>query len=470
MKNILIIGAGVAGQMVVNEIRQKKNITSKYRLAGFLDDNPSVKMAVKLPVLGKIADAPSVIEKQGIDEVIIAIPSAGEEVIGRIVAALSQCGVAVKIVPGIYEIIEGKVRFNQIREIQPRDLLGREEVGFDQDQIRGYYRNKTVLVTGAGGSIGREIFLHLLKLPVKKAVAFGHGENSIHSLIVAVGKDKRFEYCIGDVKDREKLANAMKRYKPDIVFHAAAHKHLPLMEDHPDEAVLTNVMGSYFTAKTAVDAKVKRFVLVSTDKAVHPTSVMGATKRIAENIILSLNSLQKTTRFSVTRFGNVLGSRGSVIPVIEQQIANGGPITITHPDITRYFMSIPEAARLVIKSATLDKNGEVFELDMGKPVKILELAKNLLRLHGYGDREIPVVFTGLRKGEKMHEELSYNAEKLKPSRFAKLYLAENPEPKWGADEIEQKLGELVNAAGSFDQKTIRRALKKILPEYHGEMK
>lgn len=470
MKNILIIGAGVAGQMVVKEIRQKKNISGRYRLTGFLDDDPARKTVLKLPVLGKISDAPAVIEKHGIDEVIIAIPSAGEEVISRIVSVLSQCGVTVKIVPGIYEIIEGKVRFNQIRAIQPRDLLGREEVGFDLEKIRSYYRNKTVFVTGAGGSIGREIFLHLLKLPVKKAVAYGHGENSIHSLIVAVGKDKRFAYSIGDVKDYEKLQSEMRRYKPDIVFHAAAHKHLPLMEDHPDEAVKTNVLGSYMTAKASIEAKVKRFVLVSTDKAVHPTSVMGATKRIAENIILSFNGLQRATRFSITRFGNVLGSRGSVIPVIEQQIAKGGPITITHPEITRYFMSIPEAARLVIKSATLDKNGEVFELDMGKPVKILELAKNLLRLHGYSDRDVPIVFTGLRKGEKMHEELSYSAEKLEPSRFAKLFLSADKMARMSGNEIENTVGELLKAAESYDQKNIRKAIKKLLPEFNGDLK
>ena len=470
MKNVLVIGAGEAGKMVVNEVRRKKNIAGRYRLAGFLDDRLSGKTVLKLPVLGKIADAPDVIGKHGINEVIIAIPSAGEDVVNRIVSALSPCGVTVKIVPGIFEIIEGKVRFSQIRAIQPRDLLGREEVGFDIGKIRSLYRNKTVLVTGAGGSIGREIFLHLLKLPVKKAVAFGHGENSIHSLIVAVGKDRRFEYCIGDVKDEQKIAGAMKKYKPDIVFHAAAHKHLPLMEDHPDEAVKTNVLGSYRTARASIGAKVKRFIMVSTDKAVHPTSVMGATKRIAENIVLSLNGLQKTTRFSVTRFGNVLGSRGSVIPVIEQQIARGGPITVTHPEITRYFMSIPEAARLVIKSATLGGEGEVFELDMGRPVKIVELAKNLLRLHGYDEKDIPIVFTGLRKGEKMHEELSYSAEKLGPSPFAKLFLSKDRAERMGGREMENMLDELRKAAETCDQKTIRKAIKKHLPEFHGEMK
>lgn len=470
MKNILIIGAGVAGKMVVREIRQKKNIAGKYRIAGFLDDDASKKSVSGLPVLGRISDAKNVIASHSVNEVIISIPSAGEDVIRRIVSILSRTGVTVKIVPGIFEIIEGRVRFSQIRAIQPSDLLGREEIGFNRAMIASYYRNKTVFVTGAGGSIGREIFLHLLKLPVKKCVAFGHGENSIHSLIVTVGKDRRFAYVIGDVKDRDKLDEAMKKYKPDIVFHAAAHKHLPLMEDYPDEAVKTNIIGTYRTALAAAEAGVKRFVLVSTDKAVRPTSVMGATKRLAERIVLSMGDIFRKTRFSLTRFGNVLGSRGSVIPVIEQQIAGGGPVTVTHPDITRYFMSIPEAARLVIQSATIDKKGEVFELDMGKPVRILDLAKNLVRLYGYDEKDIRIVFTGIRKGEKMHEELTYSAEQLGSTKFEKLFESREEIKKMGRQELEEMTAEFLKAANSFDQIRIRRALKKYLPEFSGDMK
>ncbi len=466
MKKVLIVGAGEAGQMVAREIRKKKNIAAKYRLAGFLDDSQRRKSVSGLPVLGTISDAPAVIRDRGIQEVIIAIPSAAEDVIRRIVSVLSRCEVPVRIVPGIYEIIEGRVRFDQIRLIRPEDLLGREEVGFDAAQIRPYYRGRTVMVTGAGGSIGSEIVLHLLKLPVRRVVAFGHGENSIHALKTAAGRDARFTFCIGDVRDAGKLRQVIARYRPQIVFHAAAHKHVPLMEAHPDEAVKTNVLGTELTLKACVDGGVKRFVLVSTDKAVRPASVMGATKRIAERITLSYNRIQKKTFCSLTRFGNVLGSRGSVIPTFRQQIEQGGPLTVTHRDMTRYFMSIPEAARLVIKSATL-LNGEVFELDMGKPVRILDLAKNLLRLYGYGEQDVPIVFTGLRPGEKMHEELAYPCESLVPTVFPKLLVSRESAPAMSRNEIGKMVRDLETAACSGRPAAVRKTLALYLGTERG---
>ncbi len=467
MKNILIIGAGSAGQMTASEIIKKKDIAAKYRIAGFLDDRDGLSECMGKPVLGKIADAQEIIAKHSIDEVIIAIPSAGKDVIQRIVSVLSKTQAVVKIVPGIYEIIEGNVLYNQIRRIQPSDLLGREEVGFDLEKISPFYNNKTVLVTGAGGTIGRDIFLHLLGLPIKKAIAFGHGENSIHSLIVKVGSDPRFQYCIGDIRDLEKIRYELKRFKPDVLFHAAAHKHLPLMEDYPDEAVKTNVFGTYYTALAAIQAGVKEFVLVSTDKAVKPTSIMGATKRAAEKVILSLNHLQKVTHFRLTRFGNVLGSSGSAIPVFANQIENGGPLTVTHPEITRYFMSIGEAARLVIKAATVE-GGKIFVMDMGRPIRILDLAKNLIKLYGYTEDEIKIIFTGLRKGEKMHEELSYSHESLKPSVYEKLFISDEDFVPLNEEELRTMISEFAEAADGYNEDEIKKVIKKYVPEYQGK--
>jgi FlaA1/EpsC-like NDP-sugar epimerase len=464
MKRVLIIGAGSAGQMVASEILNKKDISRKYTIAGFLDDRGDNSPVMGLPILGKIYDAPSVIMNNAIDEVIIAIPSAGKEVIQRILAVLSLTQTPVRIVPGIFEIIEGKVQYSQIRDIQPSDLLGREEVGLDLDRISPFYKGKTVLVTGAGGSIGREIFLHLLKLPIKRAVAFGHGENSIHSLIVSQSNDDRFEYCIGDIKDIQKLLHEFSRFKPDIVFHAAAHKHLPLMEEYPDEAVKTNIIGTYYTALASIQSGVRDFVFVSTDKAVNPSSVMGATKRVAEKIVLSFNEMQDVTRFCITRFGNVLGSRGSVIPVFTEQIEKGGPITITHPEITRYFMSIPEAARLVIKAATVP-DGKIFVMDMGRPIRILDLAKNLLKIYGYSEQDIPIIFTGLRKGEKMHEELTYSRDALKISGYDRLFISGEDFKFLRRDDIKSMITELSESAENFNASSILPALRKYIPEY-----
>ncbi len=464
MKRVLIIGAGSAGQMVASEIRNKKDISLKYTVVGFLDDNKELVSCLGLPVFGPLSGAREAIVSNGIDEVIIAIPSAGKDVIQKIVSDLSGAEALIKIVPGIYEIIEGSVNYGQIRAIQPSDLLGREEVGYDFDKIFPFYNGKTVLVTGAGGSIGRELFLQLFKLPIKKAVAFGHGENSIHSLIVDIGHDKRFDYCIGDVRDIEKLIFEFGRYRPDIVFHAAAHKHLPLMEDYPDEAVKTNIVGTYYTALASIQAGVHDFIFVSTDKAVNPTSVMGATKRAAEKIILSLNRMQSVTNFRLTRFGNVLGSRGSVIPVFTRQIEKGERLTVTHPDMTRYFMSVSEAARLMLKAAT-EPLGKIFVMDMGRPIRILDLAKSLLSIYGYNEKNFPIDFSGLRKGEKMHEELSYSHEQLKPSAYEKLFLSREDFIPLCREDIISMVTELADAAEKNDRNSIYSKLGKFVSEF-----
>ena len=336
--------------------------------------------------------------------------------------------------------------------------MGREEVGFDIDKISHYYKDKTIFVTGAGGSIGSQIFKELFELPVKNIVAFGHGENSIHNLIVKMGNDKRFRYVIGDIKDKDKIEYEIGRFKPDIIFHVA-HKHVPLMEDYPDEAVKNNILGTYNVAKASLINSVCKFVFVSTDKAVNPSSVMGATKRISEKIILSLNRDQDKTKFQLTRFGNVLGSRGSVIPIFKEQIEKGGPITVTHKDMTRFFMSLREAARLVIKSATID-TGKIFVLDMGKAVNIVELAKNLIKLYGYNEDEIPIIYTGIRAGEKLNEEIFSNKELLKESHFEKLFVSSEESLFYTNDEIEDMVRNFKNIVEKHNNFDIVALLKK----------
>jgi FlaA1/EpsC-like NDP-sugar epimerase len=459
MKNLLIIGAGSAGKMVANEILNHKDTSKIFQIIGFLDDNKNIKNIGDLPVLGPISNAKAIITKYNIDEVIIAIPSAGREVINKIVNSLYKANVNIKIVPGIFEIIEGKVNLNQIRDIDAKDLLGREEIGFDVKKILPYYKNKTILITGAGGSIGSEILRQLLKLNIKKVIAFGHGENSIHSLVSSLNYDKKIEYIIGDIKDQEKLDHELKKHKIDIFFHAAAHKHVPLMEAYPDEAVKNNIIGTYNCALSAIKNKVKKFILISTDKAVNPTSVMGQTKRIAEKIVLSLNNLQDTTKFSLTRFGNVLSSRGSVVPVFKRQIQAGGPVTVTHRNVTRYFMSIPEAARLVIKAATID-NGNIFILDMGKPIKIVDLAKTMIRLYGYDENQIKIKYIGLQKGEKMHEDLHTRKEILKKTEFDKLLVSNEKDGLLSEAELNDMIEIFRQSNKNFDRKKIISLLIK----------
>ncbi len=464
MRNLLIIGAGEAGKMVAREIQVQSRMTSRYQLLGFLDDDTRKRKEDGIVVLGTIDEAPSVIKKYQITDVIIAIPSAGQDTINRILNSIPQNSVQIKIIPGLFEIIEGDLSLRYLRGFEAADLLGREEVGFDREQLIPFYKNKTVLVTGGGGSIGSEIVRQLLALPVDRVIALGHGENSIHTLINEIGKDKRFSYVIADIRDPEKLQMVLRQFQPQVIFHAAAHKHVPLMEEFPDEAVKNNILGTYNVAQAAIQQGVARFILVSTDKAVNPTSVMGASKRMAERIILSLNRQQDITHFSLTRFGNVLGSRGSVIPLFQQQIRQGGPLSVTHPDITRYFMSIREAARLVIKSASLD-SGNIFVLDMGKPLRILDLARKMIRLSGFEEEEIPIIFTGLRPGEKLHEEILTESENLSISQFDKLFVSHESVLNLDRKEMIEILKVLEEAARSSDNSAIINILLDKLPEF-----
>ena len=462
MRKLLIIGAGNAGKTIAQEILSHRS--DRYMIVGFLDDNPAIKERCGKPVLGPIQQARNIIFQNEIDEVLIAIPSANRETMRKIFASLAYTPVHIKIVPSILEIIEGTVSLHHIRQIEPVDLLGREEVDLAIDKLYPFYQNTHVLVTGGGGSIGSEIVRQLLSLPIQKATAFGRGENSIYELLQSIQSEK-LHYRIGDIRDANLMKHELSLLHPDIVFHAAAHKHVPFMEEFPHEALMNNIIGTWNTLQASYEAHVKRFVMISTDKAVHPTSVMGATKRLAEKLVFSMGKAWNM-RTSVVRFGNVLGSRGSVLPRFIQQIQAGGPVTITHPEMKRYFMSIREAARLVIQSAVLQQ-GNIHILDMGEPISILEMAKTLIALYS-SENEIEIIFTGLRPGEKLNEELVEDPKQLSPSEFPKLHYTEETS-LWTPDETSQFIEETKEAISSYDGRVIRKFIKKWIPDYQGEL-
>ena len=418
-KRTLIVGAGAAGTMVAKHL--KNSGEADLNPIGYVDDDPKKwHMDIfDIPVLGKISDIEKVVEKHKVEWIVIAIPSLKKSELNRIVDLCTKTKVKVQIMPKLEDIMTGKVSVTSFRDVEVEDLLGREPVELDMKGISEKLKGKTVLVTGAGGSIGSEICRQVSKFRPKRLLLLGHGENSIYQINLELQnkyKDK-FEIIplIADIQDRDRIFEIMDRYRPQVVYHAAAHKHVPLMEYNPKEAVKNNIFGTKNVAEAAGTYKVDTFVLISTDKAVNPTNVMGATKRCAEIIIQELNQ-QYETKYVAVRFGNVLGSRGSVIPLFKKQIREGGPVTVTHPDMTRYFMTIPEASRLVIQAGALAKGGEIFVLDMGEPVKIVDLAKNLIKLSGFTEEEIPITFTGIRPGEKLYEELM-NEDEVHPEQI-----------------------------------------------------
>lgn len=462
MKNLLIIGAGDAGTTVLNEIKNNSELKSVYNIVGFADDK--VKSVNEYPVLSNLDNIEPVIKEYAVQELVIAIPSARRSVIERIVSSVENCDVKIKIVPCVLDIINGDFQLNQIRDIDATDLLGREEIGFNEKELIEEYRDQIILITGGGGSIGSEIIRQLLLLPVKSVIALGHGENSIYELLSEFGKDSRFEYIIGDVRDYKKLEFEFLKHRPHRVFHAAAHKHVPLMEKYPDEAIKNNVVGTYNCAKAAINSGVKRFNLVSTDKAVNPTSVMGTTKRVGEMIVHSLNALYPKCKLSYTRFGNVLGSKGSVVPFFKKQIKGGGPITVTHPEITRYFMSIPEAARLVLKAGVLNC-GDLYILEMGDPIKIADLAKRMISLSGYCSDEISIIYTGLRPGEKLYEELLIKGEEIVETGYDRLLVSKAKQEILTEKEIERLISSLIMVSETYNPDLIKKELKKWVKEY-----
>lgn len=426
-KNTLIVGAGEGGRILYNSFLGSKT-AQDIHVVGFVDDDPNKRNTYLSgkKVLGALKDIPELIEKYDIQMVTIAIPSLSRKKLRRIFELVESARVKVNTMPSIEELASGKISVSKLKTIDVVDLLGRDEVKLDIESIKDQITDKVILVTGAGGSIGSEICRQIIQFNPAKLLLLGHGENSIY----LIDRELRTHHqncpteivpIIADIQDREKINEIMEQYHPDIVYHAAAHKHVPLMEYNPKEAVKNNIFGTKNVAEAAKAAKVKNFVMVSTDKANNPPNVMGSTKRIAEMIVTGLNE-EGCTKFSAVRFGNVLGSRGSVIPVFREQIAQGGPITVTDFRMTRYFMTIPEASRLVIQSGALAKGGEIFILDMSEPVKIVDLAKNMIRLSGYSEDEIEIIETGIRPGEKLYEELLLDKERNDEAVYEKIFV------------------------------------------------
>jgi FlaA1/EpsC-like NDP-sugar epimerase len=427
----LIVGAGSAGTMIARQLL--KSNESGLSPIGFIDDDIKKQGLdiMGIPVLGGVSSIESLGEKLNIDNIIIAIPSLSKKELNRIFVECAKTSAKTQILPMIEDLVTGKVSVNQFRDVQVEDLLGREPIKLDIETISDYLTGKTVLVTGAGGSIGSEICRQVTAFNPERLILVGHGENSIYSIemeLIENFANTNIDFIteIADVQDIDKINMIMRIYCPDVVYHAAAHKHVPLMERNPEEAVKNNIIGTMNTAKAASWNNVKTFVMISTDKAVNPTSVMGATKRLAEMFIQELDR-KSQTKFVAVRFGNVLGSRGSVIPLFKRQIEKGGPVTVTHPDMVRYFMTIPEASRLVIQAGSLAKGGEIFVLDMGDPVKIVDLAKNLIKLSGSSLDEIGIEFTGMRPGEKLFEELLKMEEVQEQQIYPKIYIGKTSE-------------------------------------------
>ncbi|MRH41240.1 NAD-dependent epimerase/dehydratase family protein [Aquibacillus halophilus] len=431
-KRTLIVGAGAAGAMIARQLKNEQKNADLLPIAFVDDDLSKQKMQLyNLPVAGSVKDIPRLVKELTIEHIVIAIPSLQNGELTAVVSKCNETNAKVQMLPKIEDIMSGKVSVNTLKNVEVEDVLGRDTVELDITTISEYVTGNTVMVTGAGGSIGSEICRQLMRFSPSKIILVGHGEYSIYMIDMEL-RDKYGKTAIeivpviGDVQDRMRVFNIVEEHKPTIVYHAAAHKHVPLMEYNPHEAVKNNVIGTKNVAEAADTYGVKTFVLVSTDKAVNPTNVMGATKRIAEMVIQDLAQRSKTKIVAV-RFGNVLGSRGSVIPLFKKQIEKGGPVTVTHPDMTRYFMTIPEASRLVIQAGTLAKGGEIFVLDMGEPVKIVDLARNLIKLSGYTEDEISIEFAGIRPGEKMFEELLNEKEVLPGEVYEKIYVGRTVE-------------------------------------------
>ena len=431
-KRTLIIGAGEAGTLIARDILRNP---CEMEPIGFIDDNRDLKgmTVASIKVLGTTKDLRKIVVSQKIELVLIVIPSATGEVIKKFVAAVSGLGVDVRILPSLIDIAGGHIGVSRLRSVRLEDLLRREPVELDSTGIEKFIKGKRILVTGAGGSIGSEIFCQILSKGPAELLALGHGEQSIYKLMESINDHPAKDIVrplIADVADRETITAIFKKYRPEVIFHAAAHKHVPLMEDNPREALRVNALGSFTLADVAGEFNAERFVMISTDKAVNPTSIMGATKRIAERLIFSIRSKYPDTRYMAVRFGNVLGSRGSVIPKFEHQIKNGGPVTVTHKEMQRYFMLIPEAVSLVLQAGAMGEGGELYVLDMGKPVKITEMAETLIRLHGYKPyKDIEIKFTGIRPGEKLYEELFYDPDHVESTSSDKIYLSKSTEER-----------------------------------------
>lgn len=434
-KSTLVVGAGQGGSMLIRQMLRSQDMRMQPVLAVDDDKNKQkITITERVKVQGYIKDIPDLVKKFRIKKIIIAIPTLSQKRLNEINEICNIEDVELFKMPNIEDVLSGKIEVNQLKKVEVEDLLGRDPVELDMALISNELTNKTILVTGAGGSIGSEICRQVCKFEPETIILLGHGENSIYLVHQELSKEFgdriKFVPVIADVQNKNRILEIMKKYKPYAVYHAAAHKHVPLMEFNPLEAVKNNILGTKNTAESAKEVNVNKFVMISTDKAVNPPNVMGATKRVAEMVVQSLNDKSSLTSFVAVRFGNVLGSRGSVIPLFKKQIEAGGPVTVTHPEMTRYFMTIPEASRLVLQAGALAQGGEIFVLDMGKPVKIIDLAKNLIHLSGKKEEDIGIEFSGTRPGEKLFEEL-LNENEIHPEQvYEKIYRGKVNEEKY----------------------------------------
>ena len=464
-KRAIIIGAGDAGALVVRELQKSAQLNLVP--VGFLDDDP-VKQNYAIhgvTVIGKVIDLPNVIDQHGVDEVVIAIPSAPGQLVRTVNDICRLKGIPSRTMPGIYELIGGKVNVSRLREVDIADLLRREPVRVNDEAVGAALEGKRVLVTGAGGSIGRELCRQIARRQPSELVLLGHGENSIFEILLELQNDYpdlAIHPVIADIRNAERLDQIFKQRQPQIVFHAAAHKHVPLMEANVVEAITNNIIGTHNAVRTALAHDAERFVLISTDKAVRPSSIYGATKRLAEMIVL--NAAQESKRaFTVVRFGNVLGSRGSIIPIFKNQIANGGPVTVTHPDMYRFFMTIPEAVYLVLQAASMERGGETFVLNMGEPVRILDLVEDLIRLSGLEPhRDIAIAYMGIRPGEKLTEELWDEGTPLVPTLHPDISRLDADASSFNLD-LPQAIDSFSRLSYSNDTKGIAKLLDELIP-------
>jgi FlaA1/EpsC-like NDP-sugar epimerase len=429
---ILIVGAGKAGELLSQNLNKDGDMP--FDVVGFIDDDTQKKGTKidNIPVLGNTTELPQITKKHGIQEIFIAIPSERGKTIRKIIEHTEGLGLVYKILPRLSEVLIqdfDKDYLKYIRRVKPEDLLGGEISKSDQEQITGYVKGKTILITGAAGSIGSELSRQIAARQADKVVFYDWWENGMFDLrnqLIETYPAADFEFIIGDIKDRKKLDQVLRIHKPEIVFHAAAYKHVPLMESNPAEAIKNNIFGTKTVAELAAKHKVAKFILISTDKAVNPTNIMGATKRAAEKMVHILAESQSNTVFCAVRFGNVVNSNGSAIPIFEKQIEKGGPVTVTHPDVTRFFMTIPEAVHLVLQASVIGENNDLFVLDMGESVKIYDLAKLLIMLHGYVPNEdIMIKIVGLRPGEKLYEELLVKEEEITSTTVKKIFRTKN---------------------------------------------
>ncbi|MGR9106982.1 MAG: polysaccharide biosynthesis protein [Gammaproteobacteria bacterium] len=462
----MIIGAGMAGEMLVRDLLRESGLN--YVPVGFVDDDKAkLKREIQgIRVLGPVNALPDLIERERVETILIAIPSANDAEMRRIVEICESCNVPFLTLPAVSEVLSGRVKQDDLRDVSIEDLLGRTPVKLDWRPIRSHLENKTVLVTGGGGSIGSELCVQIAGLSIAKLVIFEKSEFNLYKIeaeLRALRPDLRLQALLGDVTDTTAVNNVVAMIRPDVIFHAAAYKHVPLLETQVREAVRNNIIGTKILAEAAIRHRAREFVLISTDKAVNPSNIMGASKRAAEILCQNFNR-SGNTRFITVRFGNVLDSAGSVVPLFRQQIRKGGPVTVTDPEITRYFMTIPEACQLILKAAAVGQGGEIFVLDMGEAVKIRYLAEQMIRLSGKRpDEDIKIEFIGLRPGEKMHEELFHYKEKLAKTGHKKLFLARSRE--YDRNGTRKKISELEEACMRFDSNRVLRLLKELVPEY-----